>query len=207
MKIFRTVTAYILAIIGSSLVAQTAGAAPLDVRWSTGVHNLMIELAFPNEDYKCLVQMKRGSRSVDNMQGPNEAYMHAMRGSGESVETAIKKTWEFINRKYADAKREPYSDMGCYLRGQALHPVMDGTSPAHYGTQTWEPLQHRGQLFEHGDWAARLGSFLPPLLTLLIPQSREDLTYLDDHPDALWETIEIMKTLDKIELEITHLDD
>lgn len=170
--------------------------------WATEVHDLMIDLAFPNEDFHCREQMKRGSREVDKMQGSRDAYMHAMRSSEESIELAKQKTWEFIERKYADARRSPTSEIGCTLRGEALHPVMDGTSPAHHGTQEWKPLAHLGQIFEHGGWATRLGNLLPPPINLVIPHSLEDLTYLDDHPEALRETCEIMKTIDRIELEL-----
>jgi len=79
--------------------------------------------------------LQQASRDFDSAhQSAAESYMHAMREKGQSPESAMELTDQFIAERIAAAKQ--YANAGhreCALiaLGQAMHPVMDASSPMH----------------------------------------------------------------------------
>lgn len=170
--------------------------------WATNVHNLMIDVAFPDESPFCLARMYAGSREVDDHQGADDAHMHAMRGPRDPDDrAALNRTWRFIDLNYAEARNARFgsAEDACYFRGRALHPIMDATSPAHHGYREWNLLKDPMQIFDHGDWLHHIKRYFP--LPLPLPGSKEDLDYLDDHPELLSDTAAIMRLVDSLEME------
>ena len=106
-----------------------------------------------------IAAIKEGSANVDTMssQFGDTAFLHALRNPGESIEHAKQRACEFIKKKmdvYNALKISPNPRvrMIAYRAlGEAIHPVMDSTSPAHAGWKIWDPLHHPGQIDEHGD--------------------------------------------------------
>ena len=89
------------------------------------------------------------SRYVDRAANQDEShnYQHSMRAPNESVEHARKAAADFISNHESSARSR--SPLGCkagyekisgealWEIGQALHTVMDSTSPSHEGFQIW----------------------------------------------------------------------
>jgi RHS repeat-associated protein len=118
--------------------------------WSTEAHNEIIEQAFKY----CLSESQRrrlkdASRYVDRAENQDEshAYQHSMRASNESVEHAKRNAEIFVDtHEWSARTRAP---LGCkegydkisgealWEMGQALHTIMDATSPSHEGFQMW----------------------------------------------------------------------
>lgn len=173
--------------------------APTRVAWATNVHNLMIDVAFSAEDEICRARMAGGSRRIDDHQNSGEAYMHAMKSKSQREKDAIDQMWQFIEEAYDQVKLIEKSDYfaACEVRGMALHPIMDSTSPAHAGFQKWDPIRNPKQIFEHGDWIKVISRYLP--VAFPGPSSKEDIDYIDDHPGVLKATAAIMRTIDEIE--------
>jgi len=158
----------------------------------------MLDTAFPNESDTCRLQMYNGSRTADTRpyQAVDYAYMHGMRKKGQSEAEAIGKFWAFIDSKYAEARlleRSGRMDDACFSRGMALHPVMDSTSPAHRGFQEWDPIDIKA-VFQHGDFFR----YIEPLVPLLSDPSVEDMNYIDDHPEALTATADLIRAVDAV---------
>ncbi len=78
---------------------------------------------------------------VDTFQGASDSYLHGMRDGTtvpeQTVEDAEKKTNDFINEKTTDF----VENGNLFSLGEALHPIMDKTSPSHEGTQSWKGLK------------------------------------------------------------------
>ena len=127
--------------------------------WSTGGHNTIINDEFRNFTPDQIAAIQEGSARVDAMSNQlgDTAYLHAMRSLGESVEHAKQRACEFIKKKmdvYNALKISPnprVRRIAYQALGEAIHPVMDSTSPTHAGWQVWDPLHHPGQIDEHGD--------------------------------------------------------
>jgi hypothetical protein len=127
--------------------------------WSTGGHNAIINDEFRNFTPDQIAAIQEGSARVDAMSNQlgDTAYLHAMRSLDESVEHAKQRACEFIKKKmdvYNALKISPnprVRRIAYQALGEAIHPVMDSTSPAHAGWQVWDPLHHPGQIDEHGD--------------------------------------------------------
>lgn len=120
-------------------------------QWSTDAHNEILDQAFR----QCLTgtqlqRLKDASRYVDRIAGQAEAnaYQHGMRGGpNQSEADARKAADDFINGHERQARS--LSSNGCksgyenipsnalWEIGQALHTIMDMTSPAHEGFQIW----------------------------------------------------------------------
>jgi RHS repeat-associated protein len=115
-------------------------------RWPTNVHNTMINRAFSGfiksgemtKDQ--LEQIKNGSAKTDGVlngnQNPSSAYKHAMRSSDQNIEEAQRLMTDFIKQK-EDAFINAEGDEAYGFLGEALHPIMDSTSPEHEGFQEW----------------------------------------------------------------------
>ena len=131
-------------------------------KWSTEVHNQIIEDAFrdtlsPNERQI----LKQASLYVDDFQGPAQSFMHGMRDglAGQTPEQAQALGEKFISDQLAKAVKEQvdYEESGgvgnssqaLFDFGQALHTVADSESPWHdhyqngwYGGTHWSDWKH-----------------------------------------------------------------
>ncbi len=169
----------------------------------------MLEVAFPNVPALCLAKMIAGSLDVDSLknQKGDKAFMHAMKSPKDKTEKdAADRTWKYIDQRFSEARNAlaTSEEDSCFERGRGLHPVMDATSPAHHGPQEWNPLKHPEQIFQHGDWARKVGNVLDALFPLPDfpgPTSTEDFDYLDDHPAVLQGTVKLMQTVDLIQMQ------
>jgi len=81
---------------------------------------------------------------------------HAMRNNDkDSVAAAKTRTCNFIKSKIDAYKRNKDSpdvsvrDAAFFSLGEALHPIMDSTSPMHQGWQVWDPYSTQGM--KHGN--------------------------------------------------------
>ncbi|WP_200957071.1 RHS repeat-associated core domain-containing protein [Rhizobacter sp. Root1238] len=132
--------------------------------WATDAHGAIIDAAFPGLSPLLLAKIKGGSEAVDGLanQLGDGSYMHAMRGPGESIENARGRACEFIRRNLAtynalkDSAVAKNRLSAYYSLGQALHPIMDSTSPQHRGFQVWDPragdvLNRQSQPYQHGN--------------------------------------------------------
>lgn len=204
-------TAFTLCLILISPAVAWA-AVPLPP-WATPVHNEMLDIAFPSEDWSCMAQLKAGSRNADS--GPYQtgeySYMHAMRQKGQSPQAAAAKMWSYVDDKYAEVRlllKDGRKDDACFSRGMALHPIMDSTSPAHRGFQEWDPIGWP-DLLSPGVFAGKLADmahhgdfqkYLDRLVQLPFNLSDEDLNVIDDHPEFLQITADLMHAVETVEL-------
>lgn len=120
--------------------------------WPEEVHNAIIDKAFSEGKHKLSSEnraaIKEGSIAVDTHQEHEESYMHAMTGwrEWETVEDAQKKMIDFINGKVNKFKvlmekgGKENEKAAYFTLGEALHPLMDSTSPSHEGFQEWRGL-------------------------------------------------------------------
>lgn len=109
-----------------------------------------LDAAFPHLNEEAREAIKRGSQRVDKDQSIKSSFQHAMRAPGQSVDDAREKTEKFVSEKFGVYHHEMESGKtkeAYEALGEAMHPVMDSTSPAHEGFQAWEGLSH---LFETG---------------------------------------------------------
>jgi RHS repeat-associated protein len=119
-------------------------------QWSTDAHNYIIDRALEHCLSKPqLEKLKEASRYVDRLAGQTEAnaYQHGMRAPNQSIEEAKKLADAFIQGH--EQKARALAPNGCkngyqnislealWEIGQALHTIMDETSPAHEGFQIW----------------------------------------------------------------------
>ena len=110
--------------------------------WSKRIHNLILDRAFSGILTSQQIQiLKDASVAVDEDQSFSGAYKHAMRQYGETVEEAENKMNEFVTEKLVEFIHSEREDEAYFALGQALHPLMDLTSPAHTGFQPWGPPQ------------------------------------------------------------------
>jgi RHS repeat-associated protein len=125
---------------GINLYAYTNGnpatlADPLGL-WSPGAHDEIIRDSFARVLTPADIGvLQKASRDFDSShQSAADSYMHAMRESGQSAADAIQLTNNFIADRISAARQ--YAQAGnrqCALEalGQAMHPVMDASSPMH----------------------------------------------------------------------------
>ena len=182
------------------------------ISWAPTVHDAILAEAFrdsPSGHWRCLLEMQRGSRFVDvEYQATRYSYRHAMRGPQDATEAeAAHRTWQYIEDTYAEAnavgRRKgrgnwAHSPDACFVRGQALHAVMDSTSPAHAGYAEWRPLRHPMQVFDHGDWSQKILARLGLHGLVRGADSKEDWIYLDTHPWAVRETAALVRAVDDL---------
>jgi uncharacterized protein RhaS with RHS repeats len=122
--------------------------------WSPGAHDALIDHALKNTLPKSdLDILKQSSRDFDKAtQSSDESFKHSMRKKGQTVEDAIKERDKFIKDKFDECKRA--NDAGkrneaLRLLGEALHPIMDASSPMHTDEKgnpkewnPWHPWGH-----------------------------------------------------------------
>jgi RHS repeat-associated protein len=121
--------------------------------WETIAHDYIIDEAFKN----CLTgpqlgKLKWASAYVDGLfnggQSEQYAYQHGMRGGADQSEMTARyaasnfiSLQELLAKRYASNCKSGYKNipLGAIGElGQALHTIMDMTSPAHEGFQIWE---------------------------------------------------------------------
>jgi len=128
-------------------------------KWPTEVHNKIIATAFSGGKYNlssaAIAALQRGSRDTDTRQYQDTAhsYMHAMTAAGQSPQDAERMMNNFITLKVSEYKSlmsQGKTDAAYESLGMAMHPIMDSTSPAHEGFQTWNsPYTHPIDALEH----------------------------------------------------------
>jgi hypothetical protein len=128
--------------------------------WGTDAHNVIIQTMFQGLNPLLLQAIEQGSASVDDPanQGPANAFEHAMLAPGQSISDAQEKMCKFVKENLAgylaNVGRGNIHDQILAYRdlGEALHPIMDSTSPAHSGWQTWSnPITHPRETIPHGN--------------------------------------------------------
>lgn len=113
--------------------------------WDTYTHHALIWNALRGcASDADIWQLQQESDFVDSIlfQGPDSAYMHAMKASGQSAQSAIQDTNDWIQQNLSAASQmyQQYGDTASASNatstwttpfGDALHTIMDSTSPAH----------------------------------------------------------------------------
>jgi len=110
-------------------------------KWPERIHDHILDKAFggilTNDQISIL---KQASVFVDTHQGVNDSYLHEMSAPGQTVNDAeglmscyIQTQEDRATEKLGEVK---FND-ALYEVGQALHPIMDATSPSHTGFQVW----------------------------------------------------------------------
>ncbi len=103
---------------------------------------------------------------------PTVAYQHAMRRYFQTPAEAKKKACQFINSRMKTYislinSTDPNNRYRALMAlGEALHPVMDSTSPSHEGWQLWNIFDVPG-IQKHGDFehsVENLNALTPQLL-------------------------------------------
>ena len=95
-----------------------------------------------------IAAIQHASRSFDKRtQFPGQSYLHSMRDPGQSPQSAIQERNHFVASRLGEAHElELSGDHAGALRafGEAIHPEMDRTSPAHTdengNPRVWVPL-------------------------------------------------------------------
>jgi hypothetical protein len=125
-------------------------------KWPTDIHKQIIELAFTNLTPEQRQILKDVSAQQDNAltsgQANSGAYQHAMSSPGQTAADAAQQFSDFVSGNEADAQTiqiqfwlgdpasavdNQLSDSALTAFGLALHAMVDSTSPAHAGFQTW----------------------------------------------------------------------
>jgi RHS repeat-associated protein len=117
--------------------------------WSPGAHDCMLEHAFNGEISESDINiLKKSSRDFDKAhQGSDDSYMHSMREKGQKTEDAIKLRNDFVAdrlKQARDANKSGDRNKALKLLGEAMHPIMDISSPMHTDNngnpKIWNPL-------------------------------------------------------------------
>jgi RHS repeat-associated protein len=139
------------------------GHSDLSGMWSDRTHRAFIdELAthtvFVDPDPDLINAINEGSLDIDhhwqNQVLPGKAALHAMRDKGQSVEDARRSACEAMKAgrdKFLAGKDSPNATTrreAYFALGQALHTVMDSTSPVHQNFPIWRMVQDG---INHGD--------------------------------------------------------
>jgi hypothetical protein len=111
--------------------------------WPEDIHNEIIDSAFSDFSKTIIKYIKKGSADADSAQNQdlNHSYMHAMRCPGQTIAEAQMKTEKFIDKqfaKYENKLKQSKIQEAYEALGEAMHPVMDSTSPSHEGFQEWK---------------------------------------------------------------------
>lgn len=108
-----------------------------DGRWSTEIHNKILTSAFKGLLSSHQIQiLQAASAYVDRDQSRESAFKHAMRSPFQSAEEAEKLMNQFLNEKVNEFIAKD-GDEALSAIGEALHAIMDSTSPAHEGFRIW----------------------------------------------------------------------
>ena len=121
------------------------GVDPLGL-WGTDAHTRIINETFPTIPAELRGRIREGSEYVDraSQQVKGDPAEHAMCRPGEAAGVSQVRTCNFVREHMAIFNRDkdstdPQIRNNAYFElGQALHPVMDSTSPAHRGCQEWK---------------------------------------------------------------------
>ena len=115
-----------------------------DGRWPEEVHNRIIQATFSEGKYKLPPHLRRaiemGSAHVDKDQSVEGSYKHAMRTPGQSPQEAERLMNNFIDQKvneYKNVLSQDRTGAAYFALGEAMHPLMDSTSPSHEGFKVW----------------------------------------------------------------------
>lgn len=123
--------------------------------WPEGTHtNLIYDLepraGYPEDFMQIFI---KASKDVDKDQSEEGAFKHSMRAPGESPEEAEKKLKEWMKENEDQAIllfNEGCDRQAWYRIGLNLHPIMDGTSPAHKGWQpSYDPRKNWRWILKH----------------------------------------------------------
>jgi len=113
-------------------------------KWSTEIHERIIDMAFKGWSEKNIKIIKQASKDMDNPlyggQNEDRSYQHAMKARKESSTAAEQRMRVYVLEKVNEARtkyKEGKIDEGVYAFGEGLHTLMDWTSPAHEGFQDW----------------------------------------------------------------------
>jgi hypothetical protein len=100
--------------------------------------------------------LRDASRYTDEDQTPGGSPKHAMAIPGTSPEDAIAATQSFIQRQIKAARFAACRgarESALFLLGQALHAIMDSSSPAHTDASgneiEWDPTHHPLRAAQH----------------------------------------------------------
>ena len=104
--------------------------------WSPGAHDDLINHALAGKaSDDCIARIQRSSRGFDKRtQGVQYTHVHSMRRKEQSSADAIAERDGFIQDTLAKARTAAESgncDAAMDALGEALHPIMDSTSPMH----------------------------------------------------------------------------
>jgi RHS repeat-associated protein len=183
----RFVQSDLIGLYGGANTYSFVYGRPLQVRdpsglWGTEAHNAIIRAAFPNVNPALLLAIQAGSGNVDLDQSTAGAPLHAMsRLSDGPNRVAIAKQDAckfaqdrlaiFHQYKGSTSASEQYA--AYFALGEALHPIMDSTSPVH-GWAIWNSLlnpRNMPSVAQHGDGAGsreNLKALTPELLAKTI---------------------------------------
>jgi len=108
-----------------------------DGEWPKQIHNKILQKAFTGLLTKQQIRILEGSSArVDEDQSVAGAFKHGMRAPFQSAEHAQLMMELFIETKEKEFL-DKGGDEGLADLGEALHSLMDATSPAHEGFQVW----------------------------------------------------------------------
>ena len=131
-----------------------------DGRWPFWIHNRILTSAFTGLlDSRQIKILQSASANVDKDQSRIGSYKHAMRSQGQSVEEAEQLMNKFLDKKLNEFMTKD-GDEALYALGEALHPIMDSTSPSHQGFQEWEGLGTLPQYLKAGIHFLREGLYI-----------------------------------------------
>lgn len=130
--------------------------------WPPPVHREMMREAFGYLGPHALERIQAGSQYVDRAlnQGNENSYQHSMKAPNESNVHATTARNNFIAGKLSDARAMEAAgkhDEALFLFGEAIHPLMDMTSPFHtdeegnprvWDVLSWSAVAH-GRFEEH----------------------------------------------------------
>lgn len=139
--------------------------------WSTAAHNAIIDAAFSSLNPNQIQAIKDGSAGVDMLinQLIGDPAAHAMSRPGEDPNAARGRACDFIDDRLSSFQQMVGSPeasvqyMAYYELGEAMHTVMDSTSPAHAGFKPWS-LAHPGGHGDLSDSIEDLAHLTPQLL-------------------------------------------
>ena len=124
-------------------------------KWPTDIHNQIIDNSFSNLTAAQRQILKNVSAQQDSILGGGQAnsasFEHAMRGPDQTVEQAQGQFNDFVSGTETSAQTAEWtfwlndpdnegsmSDEALARFGEALHAILDSTSPAHAGFQKWD---------------------------------------------------------------------
>jgi len=148
-------------------------------RWTTGIHNQIIDTVFAGASEATRQILKDASLAVDADQSPGSAHKHGMRGPADDELTASDKASDFVRGNldraveqqilWEEAGLRGDSPSAVWFFGQALHTVTDVKSPEHGGYQLWRGMDwtspinyangNNARAATHGVIESRRGNF------------------------------------------------